>query len=349
MKSSYVALIAAFTVLVFSCHKDATPTTPVQPGGPSAGVWAKTSYAITTQYGIWSMLATKGGRILVGANIQYGNPSLYTSVDTGTTWHRADSLNPVQVNGTPYCIKQDPITNKVLLGANSQQLNGLFTSADDGKTWVNNPNTMSPTDVVFMNNKAYMTMQNGVAPIVSKYLMSSTDDFTSNWVDCTPSNVGVSFFPYSLLADNNNLFVGAISANGLYKTNNPEGKSYPKTDNGITYSTPGSSWVQRMTREGNYLFVGTQDGVFRSADGGSNWTACNLGFNKTAYDFAVVGTDIYVALADSAVYKSSDNGSSWMAFHNGLPVPRTIHCIQAIGNYLLEGDENSNVYKVKLQ
>ncbi|MFT3934430.1 MAG: hypothetical protein QM726_12485 [Chitinophagaceae bacterium] len=319
---------------------------------PVAPLWAygqTPSYNITTQYGLWSMLATKGGRLLAGANISNGNPSLYTSVDSGATWHLADSLNPVQVNGTPYCIKQDPVTSKVMLGCNSKQLNGLFTSTDDGKTWVNNPNNMQPIDIAFMNNKSYMTMQNGVAPVAGKYLMSSTDDFAGNWVDCTPDFTGPAFFPFRLLADNNNLFVGGIAGNGLYKTANPEGKSYPKTDNGITWSNPGLVWVQRLLRTGNYIFVATQDGVFRSADGGSNWTACNLGFNKAANDLAVAGTDLYVALKDSAVYKSSDNGSTWTSFHNGLPVPRTVRCMQVIGNYLVEGDESSNVYRIKLQ
>jgi photosystem II stability/assembly factor-like uncharacterized protein len=343
MKLNTAILLAGLSLLCICCNKknDQTPTpTP----GPT-GIWVNTNFSVSNTNSIWSMLVTRGGRILVGTNISYGNPSLYASTDTGATWHLSDSLNPVRVNGTPYCIKQDPVTNRVLIGCNSQQLQSLFTSTDDGNTWVNNPNIFSPIDFVFMNNKAYMSIQNGVAPNPPKYLMSSTDDFSSNWTDCTPNTA---ITPYRLLADNGSLFVGSIGANGLYRTSTPEGRTYTRTDNGITYANPGTSWVQRMVRKDSYIFTATTDGVFRSSDGGSSWTPCNLGFSRGANDFAVVGSDIYVALTDSAVYKSSDNGATWSAFHQGLTLPLTVNCLQVIGNYLLEGDGNSKVYKIKL-
>jgi photosystem II stability/assembly factor-like uncharacterized protein len=337
-------LIAAGFLLFISCSKTDSPTST--PGGGTPGVWTKTSFNVANINSVWTMLATKGGRILVGANILYGNPSLYTSTDTGATWHLSDSLNPVRVNGTPFCIKQDPITNRIMIGCNSKTTAGLFTSTDDGKTWINNPTNFSPTDFAFMNNKAYMAIQNGVSPNPPKYLMSSTDDFVSNWSDCTPS--GIAFAPFSLLADNNALFVGNIGANGIIRSSNPESRSYTATDNGIVYAKP-YSYVLKMIRAGSYLFTGTSDGIFRSSDNGTNWTSCNLGFTASVNDIAIVGSDLYVALKDSAVYKSSDNGATWSSFHQGLTLPLTVNCMQSIGSYLLEGDGTSKVYKISLK
>lgn len=116
---------------------------------------------------------------------------------------------------------------------------------------------------------------------------------------------------------------------------------------GITYTMPGT-YVKSLKKAGNYLFTGTSEGIFRSSDGGNNWTVCNLGFSASVNDLAVAGSNIYVALSDSAVYKSGDNGATWLPFHNGLTLPLTVQCLQVIGNYLVEGDVNSKVYKVKL-
>jgi hypothetical protein len=343
MKLNFAFFMAVLSLLWLSCNKNDQPSNP---GGGTTGVWVNTGFTVSNTTSVWSMLTTRGGRILVGTQIPYSNPSLYFSTDTGATWHLSDSLNAVKVNGTPYCIKQDPATSRILIGCNSTGLNALFTSTDDGKTWVNNPNTFAPVDIVFMNNKAYMAIQNGVAPNPPKYLMSSTDDFASNWTDCTPVPP---FNAYRMLANNGSLFIGAIAANILYRSSNPESKTYTRTDAGITYKSPGTSWVQRISSEGSWLFTATTDGVFRSSDGGSNWAACNFGFSKGANDFAVVGTDVYVALTDSAVYKSSDNGATWTPFHQGLTLPLTVNCLQTIGNYLLEGDVNSKVYKIRLK
>ena len=94
------------------------------------------------------------------------------------------------------------------------------------------------------------------------------------------------------------------------------------------------------------LYAGTNNaentllgGVYKSTDGGSNWTASNTGLNtsyvipeiramvidpltpSTLYVGTAVsgGGDIYVGTDAGGVYKSMDGGDSWTAINNGLP------------------------------
>jgi photosystem II stability/assembly factor-like uncharacterized protein len=295
--------------------------------------------------GISVLTVTSSGKIFAGLNSggTGGNSPVFFSTDSGKTWHQADSLHTAHINGNVYCIKQDPVTGVLLMGCNTSQLQGLFTSTDDGVNWTNNPNVFAPWDFAFMNNKAYMVVGNGVSPNPPEYMLSSTNDFSSQWTDCS----GTISTGYRLFTDNNVLFVGAVSDNALYRSSNPESKQYARSDTGITFANSGTSYVKRMAKAGNYLFTGTTEGIFRSSDGGHNWTQCNLGFTTNVNDIAVIGSDIYVALKDSAVYKSSDNGSTWQAYHKGLSLPITFYCITASGNYLLAGDSGTSIYRVK--
>jgi photosystem II stability/assembly factor-like uncharacterized protein len=334
--------LAVLLLLAAACKKDKkTPT----PGGNGEPTWAKMSFPGQSSSGISVLTVTSSGKIFAGLNSggADGNSPLFFSTDSGKTWHQADSLHAAHINGNVYCLKQDPVSGTLLMGCNSSQLEGLFTSTDDGANWTNNPNVFAPWDFEFMNNKTYMVIGNGVSPNPPEYMLSSTNDFSSQWTDCS----GGFSTGYRLFSDNNVLFVGAISANALYRSSNPESKQYAHSDTGITFANPGTSYVKRMIKANGNLFTGTTEGIFKSTDGGHNWTKCNLGFTTNVNDFAVIGNDLYAALKDSAVYKSSDNGATWSAYHKGLELPLTFYCLTASGNYLLAGDTGMSIYRVK--
>jgi hypothetical protein len=337
-----LCIVAFFTITLLSCNKNTNTTGSTT----TSGNWIKTGFTATNSTSVFSMLVSAKGRIIVGLETQFGNNSLYTSIDTGSTWNLSVTNSIDNINGNVNSIKQDPFTSVILVGCISLDLPGLFFSKDDGATWTNNPNTFSPADFAFMNQKTYLIAYNGVSPSPGQYLLSSTDDFSSNLVDCDPIPPIIDW--YRLFSDNGTLFLAELSSGSLYSSNNPEGRQFTLTDSGISFPNRGISHVTRLSREGNYLFVGTTDGVYRSSDEGQSWTACNLGFSEGANDFAVVGSEIYVALTDSAVYKSGDNGNTWQAYNQGLPSPLTVNCLQVDGNYLLEGDIQSTVYKRNL-
>jgi len=93
-----------------------------------------------------------------------------------------------------------------------------------------------------------------------------------------------------------------------------------------------SQWIQTgypfssvsclVAKEGN-LFAGTWgNGVYRSTDGGGNWTAVNNGlpavlYGGYVYSLAVVpsssgpGTNLFAGMEEGGIWRSTDDGESW--------------------------------------
>jgi photosystem II stability/assembly factor-like uncharacterized protein len=114
----------------------------------------------------------------------------------------------------------------------------------------------------------------------------------------------------------------------VYVGTNSEGV-YWTTDDGLKWSRPsgrmshGTVWNLMFDRTPGALFVGTHDGLFRSANAGTSWTASNRGLRSwnvlaLALDPAVPGT-LYAGTA-AAIYKSSDAGQSWNELQANLYV-----------------------------
>src|SRR5207249_11895111 len=79
------------------------------------------------------------------------------------------------------------------------------------------------------------------------------------------------------------------------------------------------------------LYAGTSGhGVFKSADGGGNWSAVNTGLttpygaiwvNALAID-PQTPTTLYAASSGGGVFKSTDGGGTWSAVNTGLDTTR---------------------------
>src|SRR5512140_196471 len=72
---------------------------------------------------------------------------------------------------------------------------------------------------------------------------------------------------------------------------------------------------------GNYVYLGTtNDGVYRSSDGGDNWEAFSEGYpGSTVVEFLSLGDSLYVGTAANGVYvRNIDQQSSWAPYNDGL-------------------------------
>lgn len=66
------------------------------------------------------------------------------------------------------------------------------------------------------------------------------------------------------------------------------------------------------------LFAGTNGGVYRSSDG-VNWTAVNNGLNdQVVFSLAVKGATLFAGTNTGGVYRSTDLGANWVQVNNGL-------------------------------
>ncbi len=110
-----------------------------------------------------------------------------------------------------------------------------------------------------------------------------------------------------------------------------------------------SQWVQTGTLANPYvlgfgtigttLFAGTQNGIFRSTDDGTTWTAANTGYTGArAAAFAVQGSNLVVG-SDSGIFLSTDMGVSWAEKNDGLTFSsyKQISAFAQDGNHLYAG------------
>jgi uncharacterized protein (TIGR03437 family) len=82
------------------------------------------------------------------------------------------------------------------------------------------------------------------------------------------------------------------------------------------------------------LYVGTSIGVFKSANGGTNWIPANAGLVESIGPLAIDPSNpstIYAGTdedgTDVAVFKSTDGGTTWAASSSGIPVFTNVRAI----------------------
>jgi len=105
----------------------------------------------------------------------------------------------------------------------------------------------------------------------------------------------------------------AASGNTIYATaDSTWGGTYVycSTDNGLTWNQGGvvPGMQSHLMVAGNYLYAGTNNGVFQSADNGQHWTKT---LDGEVWSFASLGSDVFATVLEKGIYRSTDNGSTW--------------------------------------
>ena len=280
----------------------------------------------------------------------------YKSNNRGASWTLAfsDSLLP-GVRG----VSPSALTAGALV---AETLAGLRKSLDGGVTWLGAGSTGLPggwTNNLKMDNAGsiYVSAADGV------YKLNGTQWFKmpplpnmshgqvkvrGSTVYATTSNKGVFKFdatnntwqainaglPTNLVGRNpkfvgdsvnaNNTYLG-LNGDGVYYTSNA-GVTWTARNNGLTGN---ALFVNSLDAYGALVYIATDAGVFKSTDGGANWSlvfapknaanqtvpsghiAADPVTNSTVY-IGVFNTDaLGNSLPSNGVYKSTDAGASW--------------------------------------
>lgn len=101
-------------------------------------------------------------------------------------------------------------------------------------------------------------------------------------------------------------------------------------------SAPGLSWSQAGNglpgalvldlaadpSDFNHMFAATQEGLYRTADGGTSWSAVTSGNVILPADCVIIApgapATLYAAKSGTGVFKSTDDGFTWTTANNGL-------------------------------
>lgn len=73
----------------------------------------------------------------------------------------------------------------------------------------------------------------------------------------------------------------------------------------------------------NILYVGTGGGIYKSTDGGTNWSVLNTGLENSFYIWSLAVDPnnpavLYAGIENNGIYKSTNGGIDWVAVNTGL-------------------------------
>ena len=275
------------------------------------------------------------GHIFVGHS-----EGLYRSTNDGKTWAPIDQgltsrrVNAICFNSSGY----------IFVGGAWRIGNGVFRSTNNGDTWTRLVEGYCGTSVY-----EFASLRSGSVLALSDGGSFRTTDKGSSWLRTTDSSFGF------LVSDNQGrvwtAFAGGVSfstdegtswsaptgpanamclsfsKSGDILVGSWDGQVARSTDGGTSWSAsrvvPASqqyTWpvFSLSVNSQEYIFALTHgQGIYRSTDGGKNWTQQNTGLSDL-YAYSIVINelgDIFVGteygMNGGGVYLSNDNGQSW--------------------------------------
>ena len=221
-----------------------------------------------------------------GQNIFAGSDgTIYLSLDYGDSW------NPIS-NGL-----SDLKTVKAILKTDSKILvgtDGVYYTTDYGKNWEKTGLPEYIYTFIESQNKIYAGTAHGVYVSTDKGL---------NWKYC-----GLQDEIYALVIKEGIIIAAANEDNEMYKS----------VDGGETWIPVGFNDCCNMfdmTVCDNYIFAGTGNTIYRSANNGTTWDTLNNEINIHA--FAVKDSRLFAG-SSKGVYYSDNYGENWIAFNSNI-------------------------------
>jgi hypothetical protein len=233
-----------------------------------------------------------------------GNGAVLRSSDRGATWSKTDLSIKLGGNedgrSAGEMLQVDPNLNSILYMGTS--VNGLWKSTDYGATWAQVGSFPAATArIAFVQFKKNSGSTGSATPVIYVGLLQTgtnlyrSTDGGVTWaaVPGAPTSITVSSVVYNLmphqaalstsdilyLAYSDNTGPNNIQQGAIYKYNIGT-STWTRIDNtaGITYTQGGYASIAVDANAPNTIMVSTmdrwwpQDAIYRSTDGGSNWT-----------------------------------------------------------------------------
>jgi FG-GAP-like repeat len=263
--------------------------------------------------------------------------ALYKSTDGGTHWTRKQVASGNLRSGSSNQIVLIPgAPDTVLLSTFSE---GIYKSVDGGNTFAT-ANTGLPVNLVALDatvtrgidGKLYAGFLGALDGGAGSGVYRSDDGGVTWTIKTTGLTAGSSLFVRTIVPDPNTaLTLYAVTLDGIYKTANG-GDNWAKltgagTTGGyrdLTIDPADSTHLYAARYSSNDFSLAASSGVWKSTNGGTNWTQTALNTKGTQRVAAIrFGSDLTIAAAvwpfnPSGLYLSGDDGASWDVFSTGL-------------------------------
>jgi photosystem II stability/assembly factor-like uncharacterized protein len=263
-----------------------------------------------------SAIASLPGYLLAAT---FGN-GVYRSTDNGQTW-----LAPVS-GGNLFVTAMVVRGPYIFVGTGS---NGVYRSTDSGATWSQLFGYYGILSMGTSNNKVFAA--------VYGFTLVTTDD-GETWSEVNSLSTAA---PWSFYSEGDLVIAGCV--NEIYRSTN-QGNSFTQIP---LYFSFGIVNIYTITAIGSTLFMGTSyDGVYKSTDNGSTWTAANEGMGPKNVR-AVISTESSSLIAGShyvGVYRSTDMGTEWIKSMSGFPAGSTISTMLSTESGIFAGTRDG-VYR----
>ena len=310
---------------------------------------------------------------------------LYKSVDGGLNWFRSDEgvdeAKLVQMATHPLL----PFN----LWADGESGRGAFFTPDAGQNWLFSPNHAAHYPMVFAFTSTLPTEIYLTSWMNDGELMTSKDG-GHNWIDLAPEvAAGVSddtkalglydetkrrwLHLHGLAVSESNpdvIYVGSVhdtvyadvefNLKGAHIFKSVDGgETFVEMSNGFPIETRTSINVMLIhPKEPDIAYAMTSlhetetaIGIYKTMDGGKNWTAINNGLDLYTNDLQIDSTayDTLYAATESGIYKTTDGGEVWKRSSNGIPddMPVIDLAIDPINSLVLYAITPDHVYRSK--
>ncbi|HEY9608015.1 MAG TPA: hypothetical protein V6C93_01545, partial [Allocoleopsis sp.] len=253
-------------------------------------------------------LAGKGTVLLAGTP----GRGIFRSMDKGQTWEGVNNgLTNLNIQ-TLYTNAQDE--RGIFLAGTSG--GGVFRSKDGGENWV--PIHIGTVRVEGQDSNNWQSINTSIPNTIVRSLISYSikTNIATGSILIQKDKPIVRGSQTEFLSE---LLVGdTITANGENRmVMNIISDTELTINTAFTLDKP--LWVSFLipNRDKSYIFAGTDDGLYRSQDGGRNWRQQGLSFGLFDKTFYSLYTRIFTGIryifagTDTGVYQSSDNGNTW--------------------------------------
>ena len=237
---------------------------------------------------------------------------IFRSQDNGETW---EAVNGGITNLSIQTLYMESLRGHIFAGTPG---GGIFRSKDNGNNWI--PIHTGSIRVEGQNGNNWQSVNTGIPNTVVRSLLTYTT--TTNLGTGTIFSQGTTLLGYGteftkefnvgddITVEGESRRIVEINSDISLRVN-----SRFLIDSGSSFLTP--------NRDKNYIFAGTDNGIFRSQDAGKNW------LDQGGYDglsdrvvndlvaLEISGIIFIFAGTDNGVFSSQDNGNNWVAVNNG--------------------------------